>query len=202
LVDRTLQWISEHDDKWAFTVTYIGLSIILSIAISLFWLLVVVLIHVLLEWVALKNKNEPQLFLNLFWHLKLDLGLVLFALCLSIYMDTAFGLVGLGAAARTGAQVSTRFIIWQRALRGILLTLDDAAQVSKVVLSKINTNKEDAHSLETPVLPWKDRWNIGDWISLIILSGCLLLLFLSPVILSENILEIVYVLARELHPWP
>jgi hypothetical protein len=202
LVDRTLQWISDHDDKWAFTVTYIGLSIILSIAISLFWLLVVVLIHVALEWIALKNRKEPQLLQNLFWHLKLDLGLVLFALCLSIYMDTAFGLVGLGAAARTGAQVGTRFIIWQRALRGILLTLDDAAQVSKIVLSKINSNKEDADSIETSVSPWKDRWSLGDWISLILLIGCLLLIFLSPLILGDSVLEIAYILAKELHPWP
>lgn len=198
--NKILQWAVTHDDRWLFTGLYIGLSVILSIAISLFWLLAVVLAHAALEWLSLRNNDEDQKIAKIFWHLKLDFGLVLFAICLGIYMEAVFGLVGLGAAARSGAQISTRFVVWQRTVRGILLTLDDVAQVSRAAFTKKTGPDDPEPSAQLP--PWRLKWGAGDWISLTLLAVCLSLIVFSPVLLNQGVWNVFLVVAAEMHPWP
>ncbi len=43
------RWLVMHDDQWTFIVPYIGLAVLLSALISLFWLVVVVAVHFALE---------------------------------------------------------------------------------------------------------------------------------------------------------
>jgi hypothetical protein len=142
-------WIIEHDDRWLFVVSYIGLSVVLSIWISLFWLVAVVGIHFCLEYYRqLQFFNDKiSILAEVFWELKLDFALILFALALALYMDVILGVVGIGSAARlgllsrmgarlglrTGVRALPRFAGWQRALRGFLLSMDDVAQVLRAV---------------------------------------------------------------------
>lgn len=79
------RWILEHDDSWVFTGLYVGLAVVLSIWISLFWLVAVVAGHVALEWVRQRHYDpEPAgVPARIAWELKLDFGLVLFALALA-----------------------------------------------------------------------------------------------------------------------
>ncbi|MCQ1058888.1 hypothetical protein LRP52_16625 [Photobacterium sp. ZSDE20] len=87
--------------------------------------------------------NGIKRFGAVLWHLKLDIVLIIFALWLSVYMDAIFGLVGLNAAARAGAQVGSRFAIFEKIIRGFFLTVDDAAQVLKVLSKKRDTSDQE-----------------------------------------------------------
>jgi len=112
------RWIVQHDDSWLFIVPYIGLAVVLSIAISLFWLVALVVAHFALEWVrqiyeAQNAGDQPGfggLLLRVLWELKLDLALIVFALVLAVYMEMALGVVGLGAAGRSGAMATARAV--------------------------------------------------------------------------------------------
>jgi hypothetical protein len=134
-------WIVHHDDSWLFLALYIGLAVVLSIWISLFWLVAVVGVHFAFEWVRQQTLRSgfSNILFEVLWELKLDIALVLFALALSLYMDVVLGIVGLRSAARlapaaqAGLRSSTRFAAWQRVIRGVLLSVDDAAQVARAV---------------------------------------------------------------------
>ncbi len=131
-------WILNHDETWTFTVFYIGLALVLSMFISLFWLAAVVAIHAAMEWYRQRAESRSRVMSRVFWEIKLDVALILFAMVVSVYMDFFLGIAGLGQAARlgarAGARMGTRMAGWQRALRGALLSMDDAAQVVKALL--------------------------------------------------------------------
>lgn len=193
------EWILKHDDRWLFTILYVSLAVILSIAISIFWLVALVAVHAGLEWYALKHHAPHQTpgtrLKAVIWHLKLDFMLIIFALWLGVYIDVIFGLLGLGAAARAGAQVSSRVLAWQRATRGILLTLDDVAQVAKAV----KTNQvEEEESLE----PWRQPWGVGAHLTIWSSALFVLLIALAPLITEQSASQVIHALAMDLHPWP
>ena len=124
---RLRRWWIEHDDQLPFTLAYLGLALVLSLAIGLFWLVAVVALHAALEYWALGRQRQGARLGRVLWHVKLDIALVLFALCLAVYMDLLFGIAGLAPAARAGMQAGSRFLAWQKGIRGLLLSLDDAA---------------------------------------------------------------------------
>jgi hypothetical protein len=208
-------WIINHDDSWLFLALYIGLAVILSIWISLFWLVAVVGVHFAFEWVRQQTLRSGfgDILLEVLWELKLDIALVLFALALSLYMEVVLGVVGLRSAARmapaaqAGLRSSARFAAWQRIIRGILLSVDDAAQVARAV----TVNRSDAAADEetTPVVAeviahssWRGRWGTGDWISAGLGATCIALILLAPSLTEHNFVSAAVTLAEELHPLP
>lgn len=126
------RWIIDHDDSWLFIIAYIGLAVVLSIWISLFWLVAVVAVHLAFEVVRQKATHEQwtTIISQALWELKLDIALVLFALVVSLYMEVVLGVVGLqgvaraGAATQAGLRGGARFAAWQRIIRGVLLSVD------------------------------------------------------------------------------
>lgn len=201
---HTRRWLVAHDDRWGFTVTYITLAVVLSVTISLFWLVAVVALHGIIEAWSLKRRglHEDRLG-RVLWHLKLDIALVLFALWLGLYMDVLFGLAGLSAAARTTAQAGARFIAWKRAIRGVLLSLDDAAVVAKSVVGRGESNHgRPEHESPSPIFPWRGPWSMGDWISLTLAAVFLTLILLAPWLTRHDLGSMLAVMGRDLHPWP
>ncbi len=195
-----LRWVSEHDDSWIFTTLYIGLAVVLSIWISLFWLVAVVAAHGALEWWALRQRGYAgPLFGPITWHLKLDLALILFALWLGVYMETLFGIAGIGTVARSGAQAGARFVAWQRVLRGALLTVDDAAQVVRAVATRGKRHNGKGEAMPTS---WLGRWSRGDMAVLGFGTVWLVLILLSPWLTEHTALSALQVMATDLHPWP
>lgn len=162
---RLREWIINHDDKTAFTVLYIGLSLALSIVFGLFWLVLIVFCHWILEMISqsFKSTNFLLAFGNSLWEIKLDLALVFMALWLAVYLDFIFGIAGLGVAARSAAQITNqtirtssrmasttgniakttvRFAGWQRIIRSTLLSVDDVLQsVRGIFKAKSKTGK-------------------------------------------------------------
>jgi hypothetical protein len=211
------RWVVRHDESWLFVSTYIGLAVVLSIWIGLFWLVAVVAGHFVLEFVRQRHLRDGlrSVLLESFWELKLDLALVLFALVVSLYMEVVLGVVGLqsaaraGAAAQAGLRGGTRFAAWQRVIRGILLTVDDAAQVARVAVTRSAEDEgfdADSERLSTPSMGpwgrWSGSWGKADWISVGLGAAGVVLILLAPVLTHQNLGPVIETLGGELHPFP
>jgi hypothetical protein len=205
-------WVVRHDDSWLFTVLYVGLAVVLSIAISLFWLVAVVGAHALLEWVRQGQlaPGVPGALRRVAWELKLDLTLVLFALALAIYMDLILGVAGLGGAARLGASGArmVRAGGWARVIRGVLLSLDDAAQLSRAAAGRLTRGRsaadpEEPAPEEVDLRPWTSRWTAGDHVAIWLGVLCVTALLAAPALLDYHTWPTLgAALLNELHPWP
>ena len=213
---KILNWIAEHDEKLLFVILYIGISLVLSIAVSLFWLLFAVLLHLVLEIIRQsRNKTGTQtILLESIWETKSDFALVAFALWLVVYLDFIFGVAGLGAAARMGVQGSsrlgrigarlanfvTRFAAWQRVVRSVMLALDDLLILTRIIQNsrraKImkkhneNTGSEDSPepkpARETEPDPYQSSWS-QKWSFGDYFGTAMLILFLLLVIAAPRI---------------
>jgi hypothetical protein len=205
--DALRTWILNHDDSWLFIGLYVGLAVVLSIAISLFWLIVVVAAHAALEWYVHWREHPSPLHTaaRVAWAIKLDISLILLALALTVYMEFVMGVAGLSAAAR-GVQASGRFIAWQRAVRGALLSLDDAAQLARAAAPGGRTRSgAPAQDHDTPSPGWggwTDRWTLGDRCSLALGAASLLAVLVAPWVTGLSAAATLSAIGAELHPWP
>lgn len=218
---RLHDWVVEHDDSKLFLALYIGLAVVLSIWISLFWLVAVVAVHFGFEVVRqLRYQPGPrQVVLEALWELKLDIALVLFALALTLYMELVLGVVGLQGAARVGAasRVATRFAGWERTIRGLLLSVDDVAQVVRAVAMRRRAAAvpADAAPAVAAAVPstravgagsrwasWAGTYTAGAWISLGLAAACTLLILAAPWLTPHSAATAVATLATELRPLP
>jgi hypothetical protein len=141
--DSIRDFIANHDDRWLFVILYIGLAVVLSIALSLFWLVAVAGLHFALEFLRQGAYRTQTLDIatHALWEIKLDIALVLLALAMSLYMDVVVGLLGLQSAARATAASrlgmrAARFAAWQRNLRAMVLLADDIARVIQVGVTR------------------------------------------------------------------
>jgi hypothetical protein len=152
---------------------------------------------------------------------------------LAIYLDFIFGVAGIGATARVGAQTasragqvggkaveaSARVAAWSRIIRAVLLSLDDIGNAVKAIYQS-RTKKNQAIE-STPVKPkeklnlpnktdalvnhtssWFSKWNIVDYIGVVLFCLCFLLIVLAPVLIGVSLSEIIGITLNEFHPWP
>lgn len=201
---RGRRWLVDHDNRTTFTILYITLALVLSMAISMFWLVAVVAAHGIIEFWALgRNGIDDRRLGRTLWHIKLDIALVLAALWLGLYIDLLFGVAGLSAAARTGAQATARFVAWQRTIRGALLAADEAALAAKAALGG-NSKDEGPATMKRaiPPRPWRQRWSIGDWLTMGSIAVLVIMILTAPLMTDHSITEAIAILAEDLHPWP
>ena len=153
------QWIQRHDESWLFVAIYIGFAVVLSVWLSLFWLVLMVGIHFLFEiirhsrthdgWVARLSVAS--------WEIRLDVALVLLAFAVALYMDAIMGIVGLQSAGRaavatsTASRVGTRAVAWQRMVRAVVLGFDDVANAIRAVLMRKGETAAPAVAGAVPV---------------------------------------------------
>ncbi len=188
-------WLKDHDNRISFTVLYVGLSIFLSIYISIFWLIPIAFTHMLLE-IIVSEGNLKQRLLHSILHIKLDIVLIIFALWLSVYFEAIFGLLGLGATTRAVAQGGTRFIIWQKAIRGFLMSIDDVAQLTRGVL-RAKANK----SSKKDEIEESSKLTKIDFITIFIGVVLFLAIFFAPFIIDISYKDLFDNLANELKPY-
>jgi hypothetical protein len=201
------RWIVNHDDSRLFIVLYIGLAVVLSIVISLFWLVAIVGAHFALEWIrqrTLQSDGFWGVLSRVLWELKLDIALILFALMLALYMELTMGVVGIGAVARSGALTGSRFLVIQRVLRGILLSLDDLAQVLRVVMRrKRSAAVVEAQTEDVEIVSgWRGPWTTGDYLTVGFGGACLVAILCAPLLDHYTVETVVETLLSELHPLP
>jgi len=201
------RWIIEHDDRWLWTILYISSAVLLSIFISLFWLIIVVMVHAVLEVIRQRHfdRRTTGVVSRMLWEIKLDIALVFFAIAVALYTDVILGAAGLGGAARTGAQLAARGGAWAKAIRGVLLSVDDAAQLARAVIGRPGGDSpSDEPHLEGPAYwgGWTRRWGAGGWIAVSLTVASSALIGAAPLLTDHAPPAIVELLMHELHPWP
>jgi hypothetical protein len=210
---RIREWILRHDDRWSFTIAYVGGAVVLSIWIGLFWLGVVMAVHALLEWVRQRAADPalPGVLGRVAWEMKLDAALFLFALALAVYMDVVLGAAGLGGASRMAAHAASRGLRggarmagWVRTLRGVLLSLDDAALLAKAAVRGRDGEEgacdEDGEAEAVPLRPWRS-WGTGDHIGVWMGVAFLVSILAAPWLLPDGSVAGVWqTMLAELHP--
>jgi hypothetical protein len=212
-------WMRDHDDKWLFVVAYLGLSIVLSIFISLFWLLVVIGLHFILEWVRQAHawQRRRDVALHALWEVKLDIGLALLAFMVVLYIDVILGVLGIQSAARVAAatRIGARAAAWERNLRTFLLTVDEMARISHAAYMlgiRRHRGTGDAGPAvpamaPVPVSPagtpaWRGRWGWGDRIGLTLVAAGTLLILLAPVLTPHDWSSAASRILEQLRPFP
>jgi hypothetical protein len=209
------EWIREHDDKWPFVVTYLAASILLSILISLFWLLVVVAVHFLLEVFrqAHLRRGRANVLLHAVWEVKLDIGLAALAFAVALYVDVLFGILGIQSATRVAAatRIGARAAAWERNLRTFLLSVDEITRVSHAAyMLGVRRRKKDSPDATAPRAPqpslevpaWSARWGWGDRIGVTLAASAILLIVLAPLLTSHDVAATLDILRRQLEPFP
>jgi hypothetical protein len=220
-------WMRDHDDQWPFVVMYLGASVLLSILISLFWLLIVIGVHFIFEYVRQSHYRvgRTDVLLHALWEVKLDIGLAALAFAVALYIDVILGVVGLQAAGRVAvaARFGARAAAWERNLRTFLLTVDEITRVSHAayILGARRRRRLRAGTLTTqnlatdskPELPatpsqavavpaWQRQWGWGDRIGIVLVSSGVTLILLAPVLTPHDIASSVALIVDQLRPFP
>lgn len=225
-----IRWIISHDESLWFNVLYIGLALVLSIILGLFWLVAVVALHGVIEFLRqlLIGRSVVAGFAETFWELKLDIALIVFALWLGVYLDVIFGVAGLSAATRATAQAGGRLartgssvVVWQRVLRSVLISLDDVGLAMKAIArnKSQNANTRPPNSLDnntiysssesdhagndiaTPRTSWRGKYSKGDWLSLFFGGVFLSLILLTPLFTEMNMADVWKSVMNDLTPF-
>lgn len=217
-------WVLQHDSKMSFNVLYIGLAVILSIWLGLFWLVAVVAAHGMIELyrqILLGQSFRVAIFESI-WEIKLDIGLIIFAFWLDIYLGFIFGIAGLSAGARTAAnlgsraaQTGTRAVVWQRLIRGVFISLDDLGLAFRAMANRKKdqgVEKQEASTVTdtatnygseiTGKSSWAGKYTTGDWLSLGFGFTFMMLILLAPVLIDKSYQEVAQIILKELRPFP
>jgi hypothetical protein len=174
----------------------------------------VVAVHFAFEVIRHSQRlaSTRAVVLESFWELKLDFALVLFAFVLTLYMEMVLGVVGLSGAARIGAasRAATRFAGWERTIRGLLLSVDDAAQVVRATtMRRAAAGGAAAGAVPAAVVAPPSRWgswagpySTGAWIAVGLGVLCTLFIVIAPWITPHTAGSAIAALAAELRPLP
>ena len=217
------RWIIDHDDSWVFLIGYVCLTIVLTIWVSLFWLVFMVGLHFVFEYVKKQYDGANGVARGLawtVWDVKLDLLLVVIAFVLLVYTEVSFGVAGLASAGRAGV-IGARLGHLTRAAR-LPMSFKDLILASRIAgVRKIDrkeiTKRREKYAADTPdapaekaralriasaKYPWQNRWRLVDKIAIVFIVVNLAAFFVAFAIAQETPAEILAIVAHELHPWP
>ncbi|MFP4192821.1 MAG: hypothetical protein ACLFU6_12185 [Candidatus Hydrogenedentota bacterium] len=212
------QWILTHDERLSFAAAYVILAVGLSLFVSLFWLLVLVAVHVYLEWLKKRYcgyAGRGHAAIWTLWDTKLDLALAMLAFVLAAYAGVSFGVAGAQSAGRAGVLASrlgplTRgfaaarvilFRLWFAARIIIIRKADMARAAARGKLAQQQGPGTEMGSIPQ-VPPWKTEWTKGDWIALIFIIFNIILLVINPFITDQTLVGMFQSFREQLHPWP
>jgi hypothetical protein len=211
-------WLRDHDEQWPFVVLYLSASVLLSILISLFWLVVVIAVHYAFEWVRQSHYRvgRRDIGLHALWEVKLDIGLAALAFALALYVDVILGVLGLQSAARvaTAARVVPRVAAWERNLRTFLLTVDEMARVSHAAYKLKFSRRRRGTASDEPAGPftpeaqsavvaaWRSPWGWADRIGVALVSVGVGLILLAPLLTPHDLASSVSMILEQLRPFP
>ncbi len=147
------QWILSHDERLSFAAAYVILAVGLSLLVSLFWLLVVVAIHVVFEWLkkryqGYQKHGHGHAVIWTLWDTKYDLALAMFSFVLAAYAGVSFGVAGAQSAGRLGILASrlgpltrgfaaARIVLFRLWFAARIIIIRKADMVRAAALSKV-----------------------------------------------------------------
>lgn len=228
-LDPVKAWIVRHDRSLLFAVGYVTLTIVLSVFVGYFWLLVVVGLHVLLEWLKKGYLGyRPGLHRTAWtlWDTKFDLALIFMAFTLLSYTGINAGVAGAQSVSRMGilskqvsalssrlAPMMARFTPVGTLTRAMGLRGVDVFFSARVLLlRKADMSRAAADELHllaaaeqarVPVhLPWQQRLSRGAWVALIMIAVNLTAVLVCPLVTDHSYASLAQSLVQQLHPWP
>lgn len=95
-------WIVNHDRSLIFALVYVVSTIVLSVFISYFWLLALVAVHIVIEWLSKSYRGYRYRLAWTLWDVKFDLALVCLAFALLSYTGINAGVAGAQSVTRAG----------------------------------------------------------------------------------------------------
>ena len=178
---------------------YVGGAVALSVFMNLFWVILLMAGNFLLKIYRNYLVAKPRPILTSLWQVKLDIGLIFFALAIGLYADHVFAALGLSQAARAGQavrglQMVTRFGVIERGLKIFFMTIDDQARLVNAVVKARKKKRQlvaipdeaipepEAHE---PSYPWKS-WGKGDIFSVAFGLTCLSFILAAPLVLGSS----------------
>ena len=218
-----LRWIIDHDDKRAFLVGYVGLTILLTIGISLFWLFFLVGVHFCFE--CLKKIDDGAVGLRrilafALWDIKFDVALLSMALILLVFTEVSFGLAGIAGFSRF-SQVLSRFSGASRSflpLKDLILAFRivctrklDRREFLQRKLKWVKAEKEadqealrraERQRIATYRYPWQASWTLTAKFVVGITVVNIVLIAIALFIAPDAWADLKPALAKEFHPWP
>jgi hypothetical protein len=221
-----LRWIRNHDESWLFVGIYIGFAVVLSVMLSLFWLVLMVGIHFIFELIrqARHHRHWSAIASKASWEIRVDVALLLLAFAVTLYMDlivAILGLQSLGRAAVATSRVGTRAVAWQRAVRAVVLGFDDVANgIRAILMKKGSASSAEASPKEepelalqpavatgqetaTPTLPgWGHPWSFWDRATMGLCAACLVAMMAAPPLTGSSFGEAAQLIREELRPFP
>ncbi len=202
------RWIPGHDDSTAFLVGYVALSIVLTLAISLFWLVALVFVHFVFE--AIKKHHDgargtPRIVAWAAWDIKLDLLLLTIAFLLLVYTHVSFGIAGLGAL--TGGTRSLRLVSLKDlflAVRIACVRKLDRREIRRrrARAAEVPSERARAERIAAAGWPWRADWTATDKLALFLIGANLAAIGLGFHLAEESPRAVLVLLGDALHPWP
>ncbi len=95
-------WIVNHDRSAVFALVYVISTIVLSVFVSYFWLLALVAVHIMIEWLSKVYRGYRYRLAWTLWDVKFDLALVCLAFALLSYTGVSAGVAGAQSVTRVG----------------------------------------------------------------------------------------------------
>lgn len=111
------RWIVLHDRSVLFALAYVSLTIFLSVYVSYFWLVALVGLHLVLEWLKkgyLGYESGLHRAAWTVWDTKFDIALIFLALTLLSYTGVGAGVAGAQSATRVGLMGGRLSALWTR----------------------------------------------------------------------------------------
>ncbi len=212
-------WILLHDHSVTFAIVYVGLTILLSVFISYFWLAALVALHIGLEYLKKSYLHYPEGGVRIawtFWDVKYDLALLCLAMVLAGYTGITAGAAGAQSVARMNLLARTAKNLLQF-LKSLGKPLVDTIFSARVVLfRKADMKRARTHGIPLNLrnesepatfsvprcLPWKHPITKGDWFALGVIVINLSALLAAPWIVGHSYATLLSNLGSKFHPWP
>ncbi|MCC5839234.1 MAG: hypothetical protein JJT96_03840 [Opitutales bacterium] len=221
--NAVVRWIIDHDDKRSFLIGYVGLTIFLTIGISLFWLFFLVGVHLCFECLK-KNDDgvfEPRRVLAFaLWDIKFDVVLLTMALVLLVVTEVRFGIAGIAGLARFSAVLS-RFSGASRSfvpIKDLVLAfrivctrkMDRRDSLQRKLLwlkaeklaDQAAIREAERRRIQTYRFPWQAPWRYTSKIALGIIVLNISIITGALVMAPDPWTDLLPVLKKEFHPWP
>jgi hypothetical protein len=199
-------WVEEHDDRNSFVFLYLALSVVLSFAAGLFWLIALVAVHTGFELYRHRDLAPGRRVSQALFGIKLDVTLVLLALALALYIDVLFAVLGLRALPRAGAmagQASSRVPSLRRIVRTALMLADEVVRISAYFVTARGIAATASHGRagagETRS-PWAAPWSLGTTVVVALGLAALFLLVGAPWLSGNGWEGTMEILRHELNP--
>lgn len=224
-VGRIRRWIIDHDDSRLFLIGYVVLSIVLTLRVSLFWLVAMVALHFVFECIKKQydGAGRPaRVVAWAAWDVKLDLLLIVIALVLAVYTSVTIGVAGLSGASRLSifGFRTARLARLGPGLRALLpLPLKDVVLASRIACIRKLDRREilkrriefhiegpsdgaRARRIASIEFPWQGRWTLADKLALAFLILNIGAIAVGVYLAAEPPMQVLADLVSHLHPWP